>query len=416
MTLSPLRSALLFLLLATGCRTAAPAPSDTPAAPDPLIQGLTQMAKGNPEDRAVLYALASRHAQRGEQTQALQYLERLDALRWDHALEPTDFAALASTPEFLALSGRISARAPQASAGETAFTLSERDLIPEGIAWDPQTGTFFVGSIHRRKVAAISQDGTVRDFVPEARDGLWSVLGLKVDAAKRHLWVTSWASRGGRDIPEAERGHNSLHQYDLRTGALLRKVPLKATSGTHLLNDLALAPNGDLFVTDSEAGSVLVLRSGTDTLTPLVPEGSLIYPNGLALSEDGSRLYVAQFHGMVRVDPASGQVTRVQPPPGTTLGGVDGLSTHGRTLVAVQNGNGRGRIVRFHLGEDPDRVERVEVLGGSDARFDTPTTGAVAGGHFVYIANSHIRALGDDGKLPPLDTLSPPLVLRVPLP
>jgi sugar lactone lactonase YvrE len=416
MAVSPLRSALLGLLLATtGCRTAAPAPTDT-AAPDPLIQGLTQMVQRSPEDRAILYALASRHAQRGEQPQAFQYLERLDALGWDHALEPTDFAALASTPEFRELSGRISARAPQASAGETAFTLPERDLIPEGIAWDPQTGTFFVGSIHRRKVAAVSQDGTVRDFIPEARDGLWSVLGLKVDAAKRHLWVTSWASRGGKDIPQAERGHNSLHQYDLRTGALLRKVPLEATSGTHLLNDLALAANGDVFVTNSEAGGVLVLRAGSDTLTPLVPEGTLIYPNGLALSEDGTRLYVAQFHGLVRVDPASGQVTRVQPPPGTTLGGVDGLSTYGRTLVAVQNGNGRGRIVRFHLGEDPDRVERVEVLGGSDARLDTPTTGAVAGRHFVYIANSHVRALGADGKLPPVESLSPPLLLRLPLP
>lgn len=232
MTANSLRSALLFLLVSTvGCRTAAPAPApaDTAAAPDPLIQGLTRMVQAYPEDRAILYALASRHAQRGEKEQSFQYMARLDALKWDHAVDPKDFAVLASTSEFRELSGRISARAPQV-------------------------------------------------------------------------------------IPEAERGRNSLFQYDLRTGALLRKVPLEATSGTHLLNDLALAANGDVFVTDSEAGSVLVLRAGSDTLTPLVPERSLIYPNGLALSEDGARLYVAQFHGLVRVDPASGQVTRVQPP------------------------------------------------------------------------------------------------------
>lgn len=417
MTALTLRSALLLLsLFAAACRTAAP-PLDTATATapeaDPLLQGLTRLAQAQPEDRVLLYALASRHAERGEGARAARWLEKLDALRWDHALEPKDFKAWSATPEFRELAQRFAARERKVSASQPAFTLTERDLIPEGIAYDTATDTLFVGSIHRRKVVAVSSDGTVRDFVPEAREGLWSVLGLKVDVARRHLWVASQAAAGGRGISAGERGRTGLFQYDLRTGALLRKVTMDGRPGSHLLNDLAISASGDVFVTDSEAGGVQVLRAGAEALTPLVPEGTLIYPNGIALSEDGARLYVAHYTGLVRVDPVTGALARVQPPEGATLGAVDGLSTHGRTLVAVQNGIGRGRIVRFLLGEDPDRVERVEVLESSNALFDTPTTGAVVGSDFVYIANSHVRDVGEDGKLPSADALSAPVLLRM---
>lgn len=423
-----LRSALLFLsLFAAGCRTAAPsvapapeastAPAPTVPAPeaDSLLQGLTRLAQAQPENPVLLYAVASRHAERTEGAQAAQWLEKLDALRWDHALEPKDFKPWSSTPEFRELAQRFAAREQKVSASQPAFTLVERDFIPEGVAHDPETGTFFVGSIRLRKVVAVAKDGAARDFISEARDGLWSPLGLKVDAARRHLWMASWAGASGKGLTADERGRTGLFQYDLRTGALLRKVTMDGRPGAHLLNDMAISASGDVFVTDSEAGGVQVLRAGAEALTPLVPEGTLIYPNGIALSEDGATLYVAHFTGLVRVDPEKGTLTRMQPPRGTTLGGVDGLSAHGRTLVAVQNGIGRGRVVRFHLGADPDRVERVEVLESGNALFATPTTGAVAGGHFVYIANSYVRDVGPDGTLPPVDLLRPPVLLRVSL-
>jgi hypothetical protein len=59
-------------------------------------------------------------------------------------------------------------------------------------------------------------------------------------------------------------------------------------------------------------------------------------------------------------------------------------------------------------------VERVEVLE-SGRLTDAPTTGTVVGESFVFIANSHLRALGQDGALPPLERLRGPELLRVPL-
>lgn len=38
---------------------------------------------------------------------------------------------------------------------EIAFRISEKDLIPEGIAYDPATASFFVSSIFKNKIIRI---------------------------------------------------------------------------------------------------------------------------------------------------------------------------------------------------------------------------------------------------------------------
>lgn len=72
------------------------------------------------------------------------------------------------------------------TASETAFLL-EKDLIPENIAYDAKTRAFFVGSMYKAKIIRIGADGVVSDFVPSRRDGLLSVLGMKIDPARRGI-------------------------------------------------------------------------------------------------------------------------------------------------------------------------------------------------------------------------------------
>jgi sugar lactone lactonase YvrE len=425
MSLSLARAGLLLVLLAA-CRTTAPssAPSSPPPsaqaqstpAPDPLIEGLSRLLEAEPTNGAAAYMLAARHAQRGEDEQALRWLRWLVEGGWSFAPLDADFGALTTTLKYRKVASQLAANEPQVARSRTAFTLAERDLIPEGIAHDPVTDTFFVSSISKRKVIAISRDGKVRDFTSQGQDGLWSTLGLKVDATRRHLWVASFAGEIVKRTQPEDAGRAGLFQYDLGTGALLHKYTLDKTKGSHLLNDVAISAAGDVFVTDSEAGSVLVLRAGTRSLVPLVPEGALIYPNGLALSEDGARLYVAHFSGLVSVDPATGQLTPVQAPRGMLLQGIDGLTLYQESLIAIQNSLGRGRLSRFYFGADPMRIERVEVLESGNPLFtDVPTTGTMAGDAFVYIANSQLHRLGPEGELPPVEQLVEPVLLQVEL-
>jgi DNA-binding beta-propeller fold protein YncE len=407
---------VLLLLWLTGCRSTPPPPPAS-SAPDPIIEGLSQLVQAQPDNGAALYTLAAIQAARGEHAEALQWLERLAQLRWSYAPDDADFGALARTREYRQVAERISAHEPQVARSRPAFTLPDKHLIPEGITYDAATDTLLVGSIHKRKVLSVAKDGTVRDFIPEGRDGLQGVLGMKVDAPRRHLWVASYASKPGKDARPADEARSGLFQYELRSGALLARYTLDHLPGTtHLPNDMAVSATGDVFLTDSEAGSVHVLRAGAKELTPLVPGGTFIYPNGIALSAQAEHLYVAHFGGIAVVDPASGQHSPLQAPAGITLAGIDGLSLYQGSLIAIQNGLGRARVSRFHFGAEPTRVEREEVLESGNPLFhDTPTTGTVAGEAFIYIANSHLRSLAPEGGLLSPEQLSQPVLLKVEL-
>jgi hypothetical protein len=101
---------------------------------------------------------------------------------------------------------------------------------------------------------------------------------------------------------------------------------------------------------------------------------------------------------------------------GIGLGGIDGLSLYKNSFVAVQNAIGRGRVTRYFLDAELGRVEREDILESKNALFDAiPTTGAVAGAAFYYIANSQLRALNKEGQLAPESELREPQVLKVPL-
>ena len=72
-------------------------------------------------------------------------------------------------------------------------------LHPEGLAFDARTGRWFVGSVRQRRVVVVERDGSTRDFVQAASDGIGGVFGMAVDDAHRTLWVatTSLAADAG---------------------------------------------------------------------------------------------------------------------------------------------------------------------------------------------------------------------------
>jgi len=74
-----------------------------------------------------------------------------------------------------------------------AFTIPEKDLLPESVAYDPVEEAFYVGSTRKGKIVKVGRDGKVTDFVAPRRHGLWMVIGMKVDARRRILWAASSA-------------------------------------------------------------------------------------------------------------------------------------------------------------------------------------------------------------------------------
>jgi sugar lactone lactonase YvrE len=296
-----------------------------------------------------------------------------------------------------------------------AFTLKEKDLLPENLAYDPESGDFFVGSTRKGKIVRVTPGCHEQDFAPARAYGLWQVIGMKADPKRRLLWVLS--SDGGNLVGHKSGNGNpaGLFKFDLDDGKLLAKFVLDDPGVVHFLNDLVLTPNGDVYATHMfDAGQVWRLDAKTGTFAPFYAGDAAFHdPNGIALSADGKRLYVASDEGISAVDLATRARTPVADPTGFKLGAVDGLYVHGRSLVFLQPD--LKRVARCELSDDGLSADHCTVLERDNPLFMHITTGVLVEGSLYYIADSQFDAVSADGHLPPLDQLYQPVILKLDL-
>jgi hypothetical protein len=376
------------------------------------VERIKKLLAASPDNGGLMYELAAAETAAGHSDAAIQWLEKAVGLGYDFELQKEPrFAPLRKSESFRALD-RLLSRRPPARASVAAFLIADPELIPEGIAWDPAGRGFYVGSLYKKKILHVGPDARARDFTASGQDGLWAVLGMKVDPRRRILWVNSAAD--GRE--EAAKGSSGLFAFDLATGRLLEKHLVAGHPREHLFNDLVVTAGGDVLLTDSEAGSLWRLARGAAALQEFLPAGTFQYPNGIALDGGEGRLYVADSSKGISIVEIATKKTRPLPHPSDVpLHSVDGLYAYGASLVAIQNGPGMERVVQFRLDPAGERVEGVRVIESRNAHLKVPTTGAVAGSDFFYIANSQLENLGDDGKLKAGAKLENVRILRAPL-
>jgi len=108
-----------------------------------------------PRSATARYNLACAFSLTGDAAGAVATLERLAT--WGVAFDlgsDGDFDAIRTEPGFAAVSARMKALDRPVGESTVAFTLFERDLLAEGVAYDRATGSFFVTAVHRRKGGA----------------------------------------------------------------------------------------------------------------------------------------------------------------------------------------------------------------------------------------------------------------------
>jgi sugar lactone lactonase YvrE len=375
-----------------------------------------RVAELAPRSTRALYNLACAHALTGGKEEAVRTLDRLATMGaiMDAAADP-DFASIKDAPEFQAVLRKMAALETPVGQSVVAFTLPEKDLITEGVAYDPRTGAFFVSSVHRRKIVRVAKDGTVSDFVAEGGDGLFAAVALAVDQARNVLWVSTAAEPAMAGYRTADAEHSFVFEYDLASGKLLRRIGLPPAARDGLLSDLTVRPGGALYVSDPKSGRLYVLDPGQSDLRVLVGPGPLASPQGLAFDPAGRWLFVADYvQGILRVDPRDGSVALLEAPADSLLTGVDGLVYDEGSLVGIQNGVEPHRVLRARLSEDAARIIEVATLERANPHFDEPTLGVVAGGEFFYVANSQYGAVKADGTLD-AEKLREPVILKMSL-
>lgn len=368
-----------------------------------------------PDKPDINYQVAVIQAALKDSKKATEYLIKALSLGYplDQGLEES-FDVLKGTPGYQEIQTMVEAQKRPILNSRIAFTIPEKDLLPEGIAHDAGEGCFYLGSLWKSKIVKIDRDGKARDFVGQKQDGLRSVAGLKVDPGRRILWAVSFMALPWAKAAPEEVGWSGVFKYDLETGKLTKKYVVNDAGAGHLFNDLAITRSGDVFVTDSNRCEIYAIYSDRDVLELFLRSDEFMYTNGIAAGNDDRTLFMASpGNGVYKIDIPSGGYRLVSHPDTMTLSGIDGLYFYNNSLIGVQPG--LNRVGRFYLNGKGDSVERMEIIEARNPLFDFPTTGAIAGGAFYFIANSQAYSFNPDGTLFPVEKLKDVVILRADL-
>lgn len=273
-----------------------------------------------------------------------------------------------------------------------SFDLPGDNLFPEGVAYDESTGDFFVsatadGTIFRGNV---EEDAEAEVFLEGGQDGRASAVGMAVDDEGR-LFI-------------AGRNTGGVFVYDAEDGQLIQSFGNERQNT--LVNDAAVSPDGNVYLTDSFAPVLYRLSPDGDGAfeyeeyidfegTPIQYRNGFNL-NGIAATEDGRYLITVQSNtgNLYRIDAESKKIVQIDL-GGASLTTGDGLVLDGQNLYVVRNQP--GDVVPVELSEDFTSGEAGAGFGGSS--FQYPTTAAKYGDRLLVV-NSQFGKQGGQPELP----------------
>src|SRR6476619_3673107 len=148
-------------------------------------------------------------------------------------------------------------------------------------------GSTAKGTIYRAAPGAAHAE----PWIQASTAGLTNVLGLLADDKRGTLWVcqNNTGGRGGAPIV----GQTALRSFDLKSGAAKGTYAFPSNGG--VCNDMAVASDGSVYVTESFANRVHRLRPGAAALDVWISDPQqLAGVDGVAILADGA-VYVNTF-------------------------------------------------------------------------------------------------------------------------
>jgi DNA-binding beta-propeller fold protein YncE len=288
--------------------------------------------------------------------------------------------------------------------------LHEKDLVPEGVAFDRATETIYVSSTHKRKIVAIDKNGNIKDFISEAQDDIKSVIGMEVDEKTNSLWAVSCEAADVLPLkdPAKEQWRSSVYHFNLSDGKLLGKYPLN--KDTVFLNDLTVGDDGTVYITESIRNGLYIIRPGSDSIELFLELKPYHFINGISFTDKPGYLFVASTEGIIKINLASKNYSLLPESGSLKALGIDGLSFQGDYFIAHQS----TAVTRFHLSPARDSIVKADTLN-TGQEFDGSTTGEVANDNYYFIVNSQVRSAVDfkNKRLKPPDSLSPVIIRKM---
>lgn len=237
----------------------------------------------------------------------------------------------------------------------TKITINDPDAAPENLT-SSQDGTVFFGSITTgiiyRALPGVVQ---AEAWIPADTGGLTRVFGVLADDEANTLWV---CANVPTDSDDASNLAPAVFAYDLETGEARGTYPFPDEG---LCNDIAVAADGTVYVTDFDGGRIFRLQPGAESLDIWLNDPEIAGVDGLSLLEDGA-LYVNNYYSgtLSRIPVTSeGDAGSLEPLElSMTIENPDGLRAVGpNTLLQAE---GSGRLTEITIDGDHAEVRVVQ--------------------------------------------------------
>ncbi|MCD4748332.1 MAG: hypothetical protein K8R59_03070 [Thermoanaerobaculales bacterium] len=220
-----------------------------------------------------------------------------------------------------------------------AWEITEGLVMPESAVWDPKRRQFYVSNISPAGPEGYGETGFITrvSAAGEVLDGKW-VTGLR--------GPTGVAVSGDRLFVVERTG---VAEIDLGTGVIAERHLIDAEGA--FLNDIAVGPDGILFVSDSRMGAIYRVTTAETVLW--LKNETIAGANGLLVQ--GNNLYTTTFGSgyLVSINVKTAEVeTIVDLRP---FGG-DGLTADGKGAFLVSDFNG----LLLRVTEQSDREVLVD--------------------------------------------------------
>lgn len=371
---------------------------------------LEALHKLRPNNSEYMYQLVIAYALLDEKSQAYDLMLRMQRQGLAYDFTATDETEnIRGTQVFDYVNDLMTRAAQPVGEAEPVFTLPENVKLPEAFSWDESRQKFLIGTMAGGRVFAVGKDGQVEELLEaDADNGLWAVIDILADPPRNRLWITSAALPGFARFDPIDKGRSALFEFKLDTLERVNRYPVPVDGNAHILGNMALAPNGDLYAADRALPLIYSKPADEEKLKPVLVLKDMISQRGLAMQPDGRIMYVAgREMGIMMIDLVGRQAGFLAAPETLNLAGIDGLYLKNNALFMIQNGIRPQRVMRLQLNANGTAVESVRPLAVAQPVFDFPSFGTLVGDDIYYFASS--QGIGKTGAAKPVTVLRTPL-------
>jgi sugar lactone lactonase YvrE len=219
-----------------------------------------------------------------------------------------------------------------APAQPSQILIDDTRVFPESLT-STANGTIIIGSLDHGTVYRVAPGAAkATPWIAAPSDGLVRVLGVFANDASHVLFLCA-------NDPDPAVNKAELKTFDLETGAPKSSFPFP---GGGLCNDIAVAPDGTAFVTDTRGGRILTLKPGAASLNVWGADDKWKGIDGIVVLGNAVLFNNVRENQLARVemkpDGSAGAVTFLE--PSQPIEAPDGMRTlpDGRIVMAENRG------------------------------------------------------------------------------